>query len=218
MTVIHGMKSNAISGVVSVSIVAILIAIVGFGAYVAYSSGDLTGATSSSSSLNNCISLSGFSLDAATSNVSGTVVVNGRSALIQMDLYINGTLMGSKNYTGMVSSGMYSMIFSADPQTMPKMSTMSITAGRSYMVMMTAMFSDGTRCNASSTMVAAQMMTSGTMMQSTSSQSMMSSSGMMIFSSTQTMMSTSGMMSSTSSNQMMTTSQMINTTSNMMGR
>ena len=201
MTETHGMKSNAISGVVSVAIVAILIAIVVLGTYLAYSSGDITGAKSSSSGLNNYISLSGFSLYASTSNVTGTVLVNGRSPLIQMDLYINGTFMGSKSYTGMMASGTYSMMYSADPQTMPKMSTMSMVAGRSYMVTMTAMFSDGTRCNASSTVAVAQMMTSGSMMQSTSSQSMMSSSGMM---------------SSTSSGHMMTTTQMMNSTSNMM--
>ena len=125
------MKSRAISGVVTIAIVAILIAIVVFGGYLAYSSSDLTGAKSSSSSLNNCISLSGFSIDPATSNVSGTIVVNGISPLIQMDLYMNGTFIGSRNYTGMMDSGTYSLMYSADPQSMPKMSTMPMVAGRS---------------------------------------------------------------------------------------
>ena len=120
-----------------------------------------------------------------------------------MGLYINGTFMGSKNYTGMITSGTYSMMYTANPQSMPKMSTMSMVSGRSYMVTMTAMFSDGTRCSASSTVVAAQMMTTGNMMQTTSSQNMMSSSQMMI---------------STSSTYKMTTTQMMNSTSNMMGR
>ena len=120
------MRENAISTVASISIVVILVAIVGFGAYFAYSSNVLTGSPSSSSTLGNCISLSGFSLDPTTSNVTGTVLVDGRSSLIQMGLYINGTFMGSKNYTGMIASGTYSMMYTANPQSMPKMSTMSM--------------------------------------------------------------------------------------------
>jgi hypothetical protein len=201
---------RAISTIVAVSIAAILIAVAGLGTYVAYSSGDLFGATTSSTQ-GNCISLSEFSLDAETSNVSGTVLVNGRSPLTQMDLYINSTYMGSRSYTGM-SSGSYSMMYYADPQSMPQMSSMPMTAGRSYMISMTAMFSDGSHCTASSVVVGEAMITT---MMSTYSQSMMSSSGMMFSSSAQIV--SSGMIYS-SSTYRMTTTQMMNSSSNMMGR
>ncbi|MGA2876792.1 MAG: hypothetical protein ABSE82_14810 [Nitrososphaerales archaeon] len=200
------MKNGAISKVISIAIAGILIALVILGIYLTYSMSGHTSSTTTNTKASDNISLGGFSIDALTSNVSGTVLVNSRSTLVQMDLYINGTLMGSLNYTGMMTSANYSMMYSASPKSMPIMSTMLMVAGRSYMVTMIALFTDGTMCNASSIVVAEEMMTTGNMM-SSSSQNMMSSTGMM---------SSSNMMSS-SSNNMMTTTQMMNTTSNMMG-
>ena len=202
------MKNGAISKVISIAVAGILIAVVILGVYLTYSMSGHTSSTTTNTKASDSISLGGFSIDALTSNVSGTVLMNSSSTLMQMDLYINGTLMGSLNYTGMMTSANYSMMYSASPKSMAMMSAMQMLAGRSYMVTMIALFSDGTRCYVSSIVVAGEMMTTGNMMNSSSSQNMMSSTGMM---------SSSNMMSSTSSNNMMTTTQMMNTTSNMMG-
>jgi len=166
------MRKNGISKVVSISIVAILIVIVVLGVYLAYCPNNTNGVTSTNSRLSDSISLAGFSLNPLNSSVSGTVQVSGSSPLVQTDLYINGTFMGSLNYTrGMMTGSTYSMAYSINPRSMPMMSRMQMVAGRSYMITLMALFSDGTRYNASSVVVAGQerqmMSSSNGMMHST---------------------------------------------------
>jgi len=191
------LSKDGISKVVSVSLAAILVAIVVFGVYLAYSLNNPNSGTSSSSRLNDSISLAGFSLDPLSSNLSGTLLVSSSSPLVQTDLYINGTFMGSVNYTkGMMANSTYYVMYSTTPRSMPMMSRMQMVTGRSYMITLMALFSDGTKCNASSIVVAGQ------------KQQMMSSSNG-IMSSTRMMITSSGMMSSIVTNQMMTTVNMM---------
>ncbi|MDA4111393.1 MAG: hypothetical protein OK439_02560 [Thaumarchaeota archaeon] len=150
-------RKSGISKIASISLTAILIVIVVLGVYLVYSLNNSNGVTSTSSRLIDSISLAGFSLDPLNSNVSGTVQVISSSPLVRTDLYINGTFMGSMNYTrGLVTGSTYSMMYSINPGSMPMMSRMHLVAGRSYMITLMALFSDGTRCNASSVVVAGQ--------------------------------------------------------------
>jgi uncharacterized protein (UPF0333 family) len=80
------MKNGAISKVISIAIAGILIAVVILGVYLTYSMSDHTSSTTTNTKASDSISLGGFSIDALTSNVSGTVLVNSRSTLMQMDL------------------------------------------------------------------------------------------------------------------------------------
>src|SRR5579872_1890433 len=51
----------------------------------------------------NNISIEVFSLNPTSSNLSAVVLVNAHSPLVRMDLYMNGTFIGSCNYTGLAS-------------------------------------------------------------------------------------------------------------------
>lgn len=172
-------QKKAISSVSMIVVVVVMIAIVALGAYLVYSSNIL--GTTTTSQQPSSISLSGFSINPATSNLSGSVVVNSKSSLMRMDVYINGTMMGSLNYTSM-KTGMYSLMFSTSPEIMPMMSRMSMQAGKSYTVMMVAHFSDGTKYTASIDVIAGEGMMSQTtgMMQSSTTTNMMSSTGNMM--------------------------------------
>ncbi len=151
------LSRDGISKVVVISLAAIVIAIAIFGGYLAYSLNNPNRNASSSSKTNASISLAGFSIDPVSSNLSGTVLVRSSSPLVQTDLYINGTFMGSVNYTkGMMSNSTYSLMYSTNPRFMPMMSRMQMVAGRSYMITLMAVFSDGTRFNASSAVVAGE--------------------------------------------------------------
>ncbi len=74
-----------------------------------------------------------------------------------MSLYVNGSFMGSFNYSnhyGMMNTMMnghpyaYSMMYSWYPNSMPMMRGYPFMANRTYMVTMMATFVDGSVCNA----------------------------------------------------------------------
>jgi hypothetical protein len=189
------LNKDGISKVASASIVAILIAIVVFGGYLAYSMNNPKSSASSSSIVKDSISLAGFSLDPSRSNLSGTVLVTSSSPLVQTDLYINGTFMGSLNYTKeMMSNSTFSLMYSVNPTSMLMMSRMPMVVGRSYKITLLARFNDGTRCNASSIVVAGLR------------RMMSSSSGMM---SSRMIITSGGMISTIVTNQMMTSGSMM---------
>ncbi len=118
--------------------------------------------------------------------------------MTHMDVYINGTMMGTFNYSSSGRTGMYSMTISTTPKIMPMMSRMSVKSGMSYDVMMVAHFSDGSKYTTSIDVVAGVGMmttTSGMMSQTTGMmQSSSVTNGMMTSSTTTNMMSSSGNM------------------------
>lgn len=106
------------------------------------------------------ISVEAVSINTSSSNLSSTVNVNSQSPLVSMDLYINGTFIGSCNYTWRGSTimsannglhfstrtwsnGTYSMMFSVSPRDFPMMSGIRMTWGSTYNVRMVAHFQDG---------------------------------------------------------------------------
>jgi hypothetical protein len=121
----------------------------------------------STSSASNNISVQSVSLNTSDSNLSALVNVITHSPLIRMGVYINGTYIGSCNYTysgSMMratgnymslttrrwSNGSYTMMFSLTPRSMPMMSRIHMTAGAIYMIRIEAFFQDGTTYNATS--------------------------------------------------------------------
>lgn len=181
---------KAISKILTITILVVVVAIVSLGAYLALSS-NIIGNTSTTSQTNS-IMMQGFTFDPSTSNLSGTIVVNSRSPMIHMDVYINGTMMGTFNYSSTGKTGTYSMMISATPKLMPMMSRMLVQSGASYDVMMVAHFSDGSKYATSMEIIAGNGMMSQTtammhtstvstvMMQSSTTTSMMPSSGGMM--------------------------------------
>jgi rusticyanin len=183
LTVRKSTTLSAVSKPLAIVIVAALLAVVAVsGIYVADSTSYLRGnGISSSNSTNaasstaitsgkNKIAIEALSLDPSTSNLSSTVNVNAppSSPLVRIDLYLNGTFVGSCNYTragagwmmdnGLAvvgtrswGNGTYSMTFSVSPGVMPMMSEIPWSAGSLYMVRMVGMFQNGATYNVSST-------------------------------------------------------------------
>lgn len=120
------------------------------------------------------ISVEALSIDASTSNLSVTLNVNNNFALTRMSLFINGTFVGSYNYSSngadqcclrivnTWSNGTSSFFFTATPYWMPMMANWSweccgMMGGngsyRSYEITFMAMFANGRSYNASATLV-----------------------------------------------------------------
>jgi hypothetical protein len=141
---------KAVSHIVTISIIVVILGISAVGLYF-YS------LSSHSVAQANTVTLQSFSLNPSTSNLTGNVKVNSNSPLVRMSLYMNGTFMGSFNYSnhnGMMSTMMggypyaYSMMYSWYPGTMPMMKNFQFMSNRTYMVTMMATFEDDTTCNA----------------------------------------------------------------------
>jgi hypothetical protein len=148
------MKKGAVSHLGLVSLAVVLLGVSAVGLYFSYALGH---SSTTNGTVNDAISLQNFVLNPVSSNLSGTIYVNSSSQIEQMRLYMNGTYLGSSNYSssfGMMSMmknypNMYYMMYSAGPLTFPSMSQLHFTAGRAYIVTMMAVFRDGHTCNAS---------------------------------------------------------------------
>jgi hypothetical protein len=124
------------------------------------------------------ISVEALSVDSSSSNLSATLNVKNSSAIMKMSMFINGTLVGSYNYTQngwgyecfrMMQSwgnGTSSYYFTANPYWMPMMGNwnwsyyaggggMMMGSGyhRSYSITMMATFADGSIANAPTVIV-----------------------------------------------------------------
>ena len=142
-----------IKGVAHVGVISLIVVILGVSAVGVYFGYALSGHSVTQTSK---LALQSFSLNPSTSNLTGTVKVDSNSPLVRMTLYMNGTLVGSLNFTsrnGMMNTMMggypyaYSMMYSASPRTMPRISTIPMMPGRVYMLIMTAAFQDGSTCS-----------------------------------------------------------------------
>lgn len=115
-------------------------------------------ASFSRSNASSNISVEDLSLNTSSSNLSSTINVNSQSQLVRMDLYINGTFIGTCNYnwvgSTMMSNGVplairnwnngtYSIMFSISPQYFPMMSGIRMLRGVAYMIEMVAHFQNG---------------------------------------------------------------------------
>jgi len=154
--------AKALSNVGIVSLVVVILGVAAVGIYFGYSLSNHTAqsnnvSTSTSVSLANAVTLQSFSVNPGTSNLTGNINVNSHSQLMKMSLYINGTFMGSFNYSnhyGMMSTMMggypyaYSMMYAWNPGSMPMMRSNQFIAGKIYMITMMATFEDGSVCNA----------------------------------------------------------------------
>jgi hypothetical protein len=149
-------SARAVSHTGTIVIVVVILAIASVGIYFGYS---LSGHPATQTDK---LTLQGFSLNPASSNLTGTVSVDSNSPLARMTLFMNGTNVGSFDYgtsrNGLMmstASGSYpymgSMMYSAYPATMPMMSNIPMMQGRTYMVTMMATFEDGSTCNATTT-------------------------------------------------------------------
>lgn len=127
-------STRAVSHTGAIVIIVVILAIAAVGVYFGYS---LSGHPATQT---NELTLQGFSLNPATSNLTGTVSVESNSPLARMTLYMNGTDMGSFDYgtghSGMMmstTSGSYpymgSMMYSAYPATMPMMANFPMMQG-----------------------------------------------------------------------------------------
>jgi len=148
-----GLKMVNAKGVAHVGVICLIVVILGVSAVGVYFGYSLSG---HSATQTNKLTLESFSLNPSTSNLTGNVSVDSNSPLVRMALYMNGTLVGSFNYsnhTGMMSTMMgsypysYSMMYSAYPYTMPMMARIPMMQERVYMVTMMAVFEDGSTCN-----------------------------------------------------------------------
>ena len=209
-------KKREVSRTTAVVLIIVLVTIIAGGLALSIS---LSDSATSTTTQGNSLRLEGFSLNLSNSNLSGTLMMSSRSSLARMDLYINGTFMGSMNYTtGMAYSSGYTMMFSTNPSSMPIMSRLTTASGKDYNVTMIAHFSDGTSCRGSAIIVAG----SGGMMDTTSRGMIASETTNMIGSETTNMMSSAmmttseGMMSSTTDRMMTTTTMMNSETTGMM--
>ena len=96
----------------------------------------------------------GFALNPVISNLSGTLWVSSNSPMVRMDLYLNGTFVGSYNYSvsqmmsRMMGSTpfMYSMMYPAYPRSMPMLADIPMENDKTYVVTMAATFQDQTSC------------------------------------------------------------------------
>ena len=156
MGVVRVTTAKTVSHRGAIVIIVVILAIAAVGVYFGYS---LSGHPATQT---NKLTLQGFSLNPATSNLTGTVSVQSNSPLARMTLFMNGTNVGSFDYgtghNGMMMSttaGSYqymgSMMYSAYPATMPMMANISMMQGRTYMATMMATFEDGSTCNATAT-------------------------------------------------------------------
>ncbi len=143
--------TKAISHIWTVSLIAAILGLSVVGLYFSYS------LSNHSTIQANSLSLQSFSLNPSTSNLTGNIKVNSDSPLVRLSLYINGTFMGSFNYSkhyGMMTTMMgdypyaYSMMYSWYPYAMPMMRNYQFTYNRTYMVTMMATLEDGSMCNA----------------------------------------------------------------------
>jgi archaellum component FlaF (FlaF/FlaG flagellin family) len=173
-------KKSAVSTVVLILVIALVIAsalavyFATFRSTVAPT--ENLGNSNTSNVNNNNISIQAISVASSTSNLTATVNVSNSSALTRMSLFINGTYVGSYNYTQngwgyecfrwmrAWSNGTSSFYFTATPYWMPMMGNWNwgfyggMMGGgmyyhRSYMVTIMATFADGSRSNASVTIV-----------------------------------------------------------------
>lgn len=170
--------SGAISKLIGIGILVILVAAGAAGVYFfpgtsyLHNSGNIAASSittldTTTASLSPRISVEALSLNPSTSNLSSTVNVNSQSPIVRMDLYVNGTFIGSCNYTwsgsavtgnyGMGlytrswSNGTYSMMFSIIPRYFPMMSGIRMMSEGSYLIKMVAYFKDGTNYTTSTT-------------------------------------------------------------------
>jgi rusticyanin len=155
-------RKSAVSTLLVIGIVVILVAagaasVYFVGSYLHNNNSEITGSSTSSSTSQ--VSIEALSLNPSTSNLSSTVNVNSQSPIVRMDLYINGTFIGSCNYTWSGSTvagnyglglttrswnnGTYSMMFSVFPKYFPMMSGVRMMSGGTYMIRMVAYFQDG---------------------------------------------------------------------------
>jgi len=140
--------AKAITQISVISLVALILGISAVGLYFGYS-------ISNHTAQGNTVTLQSFSLNPSTSNLTGLIKVNSNSPLVRMNLFINGTFMGSFNYSNhygmmstMVGGYTYSMLYSWYPSSMPMMRNYPFMANRTYMITMMATFEDGSVCNA----------------------------------------------------------------------
>lgn len=146
-------NSRGVSKTLAIVIALVLAIVAVSGVYFAVSS-------FFNSNVANTISIEALSLNTSSSNLSSTVNVNSQSLLVRMDLYINGTFIGSCNYTWKGSTmmsannglhfstrtwsnGTYSMMFSVSSKYFPIMSGIRMIWGSAYNVRMVAHFQDG---------------------------------------------------------------------------
>jgi len=143
-------NEKGFSHIGSISLIALILVISVVGLYFGYSVSNHAAVQA------NSVSLQSFSLNPSTSNLTGTIKVNSNSPLVRMSLYMNGTFLGSfdySNYYGIMSTMMsgypyvYSMIYSWYPSTMPIMNGFQFMSNRTYTVTMKATFEDGSIAN-----------------------------------------------------------------------
>lgn len=144
-------KRKAVARVGIIFLVALILAISIAAFYIFYFP------TYHSTSNPDTMKLQPFTLNLNTSTLSGTVSVESNSLISTLGLYINGTYVGSFNYseiklamTTLVGNypDAFSIAYSASPASMPMMANISLAQNKAYMITMIATFDDGSHCNA----------------------------------------------------------------------
>src|SRR3974390_1920466 len=100
--------AKALSNIGAISLIAVILAVGALGVYFGYSLSNHTATVVQTNTVqSNVLSLQSVSLNPGTSNLTSNIKVNSNSQLMEMSLYINGTFMGSFNYSnhyGMMST------------------------------------------------------------------------------------------------------------------
>lgn len=149
-------RRSAVARVGIIFLVAVIIAIAAAAYYIFYFP------TSYRSTSNpDTITLNSFSLNAQTSTLTGTVRFESNTQISTLGLYINGTYIGSENYS-MIKSMLtplvggnyhyaYSLAYSVSSSTFPMMSNISLAQNKAYSIMLKATFDDESQCNGTTT-------------------------------------------------------------------
>jgi len=143
-------KRSAVARVGIIFLVAVIIAIAAAAYYIFYFP---TRPTSNPDT----ITLNSFTLNPQTSTIMGTVRFESNTQIATLGLYINGTYVGSENYstiksmlTPLVGGNyhyVYSLAYSVSNSTMPMISNVSLAQNKTYLIMMIATFDGGSQCN-----------------------------------------------------------------------
>jgi hypothetical protein len=151
-------KRSAVARVGIIFLVAVIIAIAAAAYYIFYFPTTYRSPTNPPT-----INLGSFALNPQTSTLTGTVKFESNSQISTMGLYINGTYIGSENYTTIKSEltplvggnwkYAYSLSYSASSSTFPAMSNISLTQDKAYLIMLKATFDDGSQCNGTTTVL-----------------------------------------------------------------
>ena len=146
-------RRSAVARVGIIFLVAVIIAIAAAAYYIFY--------FPTSTSNPDIITLNSFSLNAQTTSLTGTVKFESHTQISTLALYINGTYIGSENYS-MIKSMLtplaggnydyeYSLTYSASSSTFPMMSSISLAQNKAYLIMLKATFTGGSQCNGTTT-------------------------------------------------------------------